>query len=738
MEYIKNEDYEYIKNKYHDTAKPFDTFSRFICHEEIFDESTGMSPKDIIDGIWENDKKYENMPHPIRKSQALKFVLENTRIRCDKRDIFPAICSIDRPLNKTLIDAWKKEVFYEIIPEIGAKRDELESRGISTIWPDYDHSVPVWDRLLPLGFTGILREMNEAWENHRNNGSLTEKENAFFEGMDITYRAIISFIGRLAEICESDKMKKSLETLKAGAPETYYDVLMIIFLYFIISEHIEGLQARSLSNMDRLLYPYYLKDLKRGVTEQELREDTAYFYMQFTAIGNYWGQPMYLGGTKANGESEINELSYMLLDVYDKMGIYNPKIQIKIAVNTPKEFVLKALDMIRRGHNSIVFVCEETMIKALMKRGATYDQARMCHVTGCYEYSCQGALGTGMNYTNLMKPLEYALYGGLDAYTKEESGLKTPMQFDSFEDFYNAYKLQLTHLMDTIIATNNGFENYLSYINPQSMLSATFPTCLEKKRDALNGGALFNSTTLEIGFLANAADSLTAIKELVFDKKELTLDELRHILDVNYEGYEHIRQRILRNCDHYGNNKDVPDTFATEIVDFVVDYLKDKKNASERNGTWGTSTHVARMSYTQGLCTAASADGRLRGQELSKNLSASLGMSREGVTGAILSATKIDATNIRCDAALDFAIHPTAVQGEDGLEAMYALLRTFMNRGGHAIHINVFDADTLRDAQRHPEKYEDLQIRVCGWNVLWNNIAPEEQEGFILQAEALI
>lgn len=738
MEYIKERDYDYIKNKYHDTTKPFDTFQRFICHEEIFDESTGLSPKEIIDGIWENDKKYAKLSHPVRKAQALKFVLENTRISCDERDRFPAICSVDRPLNQTLIGAWRKEVFGEIIPEVEAKRSELEDKGISTIWPDYDHSVPVWDRVFPLGFTGILKEAEEAFENHKKNGGLTDKETEFFEGILITYRAIIDFVGRLADFCEIPKMKKSLQTLRNGAPVTFYDVLMTIYLYFMISEHIEGLQARSLSNMDRLLYPYYLRDLENGITEQEIREDIAYFYMQFTAIGNYWGQPMYLGGTKANGESEVNELSYLLLDVYDKMGIYNPKIQIKIANNTPKKFLCFALDMVRRGHNSIVFLCEETIVKALMDRGATYEQARLCHVTGCYEYSCQSAMGTGMNYTNLMKPFEYALYGGMDAYTREYVALETPLQFDSFEDFYNAYKLQLANLIDTIIETNNSFENYLSYINPQSMLSATFPSCLEKKRDALNGGGITNNTTVEIGFIANAADSLTAVKELVFDKKELTMDELRHILDVNYEGYEDVRQRILKRCDHYGNNKDVPDTFAVEIVDFVVDHLKGKKNATDRGGCWGTSTHVARQSYTQGKTTAASPDGRRCGEELSKNLSASLGLSCEGVTGAILSATKIDATKIDCDAALDFAIHPTAVQGEDGLEAMYALVRTFMNRGGHAIHINVFDADTLRDAQKHPEKYADLQIRVCGWNVLFNDITPEEQEGFIRQAEALV
>ena len=147
--------------------------------------------------------------------------------------------------------------------------------------------------------------------------------------------------------------------------------------------------------------------------------------------------------------------------------------------------------------------------------------------------------------------------------------------------------------------------------------------------------------------------------------------------------------------------------------------------------------HVARMSYIQAAKTASSPNGRLKGEELSKNLSASMGMNREGATAAILSITKIDVTAFSGDACLDLGLLPSAVKGEDGLEAMFGLLMTFIKRGGHAMHINVFDADTLRDAQAHPEKYQDLQIRVCGWNVLWNNICKKEQDAFIRQAEGL-
>ena len=212
------------------------------------------------------------------------------------------------------------------------------------------------------------------------------------------------------------------------------------------------------------------------------------------------------------------------------------------------------------------------------------------------------------------------------------------------------------------------------------MLPATYPSCLEKAKDALCGGGVTNDSLILFGFLADFADSMSMIKK----------------------------------------------------------YVCGRPNAEKRGGKWNIGFHVARMSYIQGEKTAASPNGRLLGEELSKNASASMGQNREGATAAILSVTKIDATAFTSDASLDLGLLPSAVKGDDGLEAMYGLLMTFVKRGGHAIHINVFDADTLREAQKKPEKYQDLQIRVCGWNVLWNNINKVEQDGFIRQAESLV
>lgn len=740
MRYIKNADYDYIINKYHDANKPFNGFNRFIRRDEIFSADTGIDGEKIKEGILAQDEKIKDLPHPIRKARAVEYVLNNTRIACDNRDRFPAINSIDRPLTYTLISQWRTEAFNELIPEVEKMRLKFNDNGMAALWPDFDHSVPYWERIFALGFSGLLKESEE----YRKNRELSCEQEAFFESIKITYQAIINFIGRLSKQAKetkgSERLATALANIQFNAPKTFYEALLVNYLYFMISEHIEALQVRSLGNFDRLLYDFYKNDLKNGVAEQQIREDLAYFYLQFTAIGNYWNQPMFLGGCKETGQTEINELSYLLLDVYDEMNIYNPKIQIKVADNTPKEFLLKALDMIRRGHNCIVFVGDKVVRNVLEKNGATKEQATRFDVKGCYEFSIQGALGTGMNYVNMLKPLEYALHGGHDAFTGEFVALKSPdiSEYTTFEKFFDEYKRQFSYVIDCAIKTVNAYEDYLSYINPQAMISATYPSCLEKGVDALGGGAISNDTSMGFGFIADLADSLTAIKKYVFDKKQLTLKEFVQILDCNYEGHEKFRLQLLKDQDKYGNDKKIPDNFAKEIAKFINSKVCGVPNAKRRGGTWSASLHVARMTYTQGYSTAATPNGRLKGEELSKNASASIGQNKEGATAAILSTTNINFSLIQGDVALDLGLLPSAVKGDDGLEAMYGLLQTFIKRGGHALQINVFDADTLRDAQNHPEKYQDLQIRVAGWNVLWNNISKEEQDGFIKQAESLI
>ncbi len=742
MKFMSETNYNYVMNKYHLQNEPFDSFNVYIRNDVIFDKNSGMNCDDIVSELTTLDENtLKDFPSPIRKAKAVEFVLNNTRISCDKRDIFPAINAIDRPLNQTVINTLNKQIRSTCFSkELAPKKSQLDSFGVCTTWPDYDHSVPNFDLAFKLGFKGLL----ENAEKQRSRFELLAPEQThFFDGIKITYESILHFIDRLisrSKIDDNERLFVALSNLRNNPPSTFYEVLLFDYIYFMISEHIEGLQVRSLCNFDRLLYKYYLNDIKTGVTKDEIKSDLAYFLLQFSAIGSYWGQPVFLGGCKEDESTEINELSYLFLEVYDKLNILNPKIQIKIADSTPKDFILKALDMIRRGHNSIVFVNDDTIRKAMMNVGISKEDARLADVKGCYEYSPQSAMNIGMNYFNLLKPLEFAMHEGYDAVKKQFKlrDCKKAEEYTDFDDFYIEYKNQLSATIDLAIEIVNDFEGYLSTINPMNMLNATYESALNTGKDALCGGGTTNDSCLMFGFIADTVDSLTNIKKYVFDQKLLTLNELRDILDNDFNGNEKLRLTLLNDHDKWGNNKDLPDYFATDIVNFLCQKVCNRPNSSLRGGKWNFGMHVARMSYMQAPKTASSPNGRLKGQELAKNISASMGMNKEGATAAILSATKIDATRFTSDACLDLGLLPSAVKGEDGLNAMYSLLMTFMKRGGHAMHINVFDADTLRAAQKEPEKYKDLQIRVCGWNVLFNNITKVEQDGFIRQAEELI
>lgn len=740
MKYIKNDDYNYIINKYHDTDEPFDSLKRFVRNDKIFDSDSGLEPDKITSDIIQNDKLYSSLPHPIRKARALEYVLDHTRISCSGNDIFPAINMIDRPITKTIVSPLTNEIFREIIPEIAAERSRLERLGIAVIYPDYDHSVPDWERLLSLGFSGLLRESEE----ERGKKTLTPEKDAFYEGIKITYEAALRFIDRLRALAEktegSEKLAAALRVLGSGAPTTFYEALLLSYLYFMISEHIDCLQVRSLSNFDRVFYRYYRHDLEIGYSEEDIRRELAYYFLQFTAIGNYWNQPVYLGGENGDGSTVINELSYLFLDVYDEMGIYNPKIQIKISKSTPEAFTLRALDMVRRGHNCIVFVSDATVRRALEIQGVTPDDARECNITGCYEYSPKDAFVTGMNYLSLLKPLEILLYEGRDGITGESIGLtpKPLEEIDSFDTLFAEYKRYLKNSIDLSVNVILGFEDYLADMNPLSLLSATQKSCIISGRDAIAGGCRTNGTNVQFGYLADTVDSLAMIKKYVFERGEVSLSEFAEILDGNFEGHELFRKKLLSDRDKWGNNRELPDKIAVEISRLITDSVSGRPNSPLRGGTFSAGFHVARMSYTEAKRHLASANGRLIGEELSKNVSACMGQQKEGATAAILSALKIDFAAVGGDGCLDLGLLPSAVKGDDGLSAMLGLLSVYMNNGGHAMHINVFDADRLKDAQLYPEKYEDLQIRVCGWNVLWNNIKKEEQNGFIRQAESLI
>lgn len=741
-----NDDRQFIERKYHNPNKKFDPYKRMQYHGEGYDENSGLDDSEIINGLKRLSKTIDSLPHPVAKAEAIKYVLENERLYINEHDYFVGFYSLNRLAATVTKNKWDSQSVQKRDPALVALCDDFNQSGAVGIWPDYDHVVPDWQSLMELGFKGILNRSENRKREMCKNGCLTEDQRAFFDGIRIEYSAIIAVIDRMYKSALTKNHEKAaviascLKNLRDGAPTNIYEAMQLIYIYFIVSESIDNYQVRSLGNgLDSTLYKFYKNDLKNHTfTRDEIKELLAYFLIQWSAIGNYWGQPFYLGGTDANGNTKINDLSNDIIDVYKKLKIYNPKIQIKYNKNIPQDFLNKVFDMIRSGQNSFVFCCEPGMIKSVMSYGATYDEALNMDIRGCYETGVRAnEVSTATGYVNAAKAVEYTFSNGFDTGLKKQIGIKTGNieDFKNFEDFYNAVLSQWNYLIEKSIAIANDFEKHFAYVNPSSMYSATIETSINKAYDGYQGGVKFNnSSLLNCGF-ASLVDSVMAVKKFVYDKNEISITALKSALDNNFNGYELLREK-LRHCPYkYGNGEPETDIYAEAMATYFANKVNNRPNS--RGGKYKSLMHSAMMFIWQGQKTCATPDGRLAGTELSKNGSPVPGMDKNGVTALINSVTKVN-PSLYCESfCVDVMLHPSATEGKDGLTAMKALVDTYMNKGGMSIQMNVFNAEILKDAQKNPDKYQNLQVRVCGWNVLWNNLSRAEQDAYIQKAENL-
>lgn len=739
-----NDDRSFIENKYHKTDEPFNPYSRMAYHGYDFDKSTGLEDEEIKDGLSKLYEKTKELPHPVAKAYAVKYVLENTKIDINEHDLFVGLWSVNRLANSVTLNKWNAEVFETILPKVKQKMNDMNESGAVAIWPDFDHVVPDWDAILRLGFPGLKKRAEEYKELHKARGTLTPETAAFFDGIIIEYTAIIALVDRLYRLAltqNHEKAKKVAECLlhiRDGAPQNIYEAMQVIYIYFMVSECFDSYQVRSLGNgLDNTLYGFYKNDLKSGAyTKEEIKELFRYFLFQWSAIGNYWGQPFYMGGTNADGSTKYNELSYDILDVYDELGIYNPKIQVKINENTPDRLLFKVFDMIRRGKSCFALCCEPGMIKAVMGYGATYEEALNMDIRGCHETGVRAnEVSTGTGYVNALKSVEYVFSNGFDSRIGKQLGLKTGELKDlkTFEDFYSAVLKQWENLIEMTIDVSKQYEKYLSFINPSNMYSATIEGALKKGADAYQSGVKFNnSALLNCGF-ASLVDAIMAVKEFVYDKKDVTLETLSTALAADWKGFEDLHTKVVKSLRKYGNDDAETDRYTEAMSAYFASKVNNRPNA--RGGVYKAIMHTAMEFVWEGEKTGATPDGRYAGDEISKNGSPSVGMDREGVTALIKSALKARPYTYCESFCLDVMLHPTAVSGDEGLEIMKSLLFMYMKNGGQTVQFNVFNTETLRDAQKRPEKYQNLQVRVCGWNVLWNNLSEKEQNAYITRAE---
>lgn len=700
-----------------------------------WDKSTGMELEDLQESCNRTCVQQE-VPRIVQRGKLIAEILTSSQLEINPYDWYQDKINHGEIL-ANIEKKWLSEALAAADEQIRSLQMVSAKCSAYTGDPDFGHCIPDWERILFYGFPG-LKGLAEQRLLH----CINKEQREFYISCILVVDGMINLTQRLADAAKKvgEKFEKqrlvaqSLHRLALRAPENILEAMQLIILYYEMQTFVEGTFVRSLGSLDRVLYKFYVNDLHTGTfTKEQIKELLDYFLYKLMAKSVIANMPICIGAADENFAP--NELTYIFLEEYRKLKICDPKIHIRCNSFTPDGLLREVCESIRRGYNSYVFMNDDVISKAFRNMGRTETESKNYAVVGCYEpcingkevpCSCNGRI-------NLLKALELALNNGANMENGENIGLPTglPFEIKSFDEFYEAVQKQLAYFANCAMKLIANIEKYYPQIHTAPLLSMSFASCMERGVDAYAGGAEYNNSSVNVFGIANIVDSLQVIKHLIFEKGEMTLSEFAEILRNNWNGREKLRIRCKREFPKYGNGDPEADTMASDIISYMSCLINGKPNG--RGGVFRLGVFSIDWRIFFGEGTWATPDGRMAGEQLSKNIDAAVGQDRKGVTGLIRSATRLDFSGIPNGSVLDITLHNTAVSGEEGLNAMLGIIKTFMKRGGMAIQFNVLDEVTLKEAQKHPEKYKNLQVRLCGWNVCYINLSEKEQNDFIEQ-----
>lgn len=621
-------------------------------------------------------------------------------------------------------------------------------------------------KMFHTGFLDLKKEISAAaaaLDFHNDPQAYERREE--LKAMDIACDAIIMYAGRHADRLEEmaseekdsvrraelQKMAAICRRVPANAPETFHEMLQHYwFIHLGVVTELNPWDSFNPGRLDQHLWPVYNKGVESGtLTPEEAYELLGCFWVKFN---NHPSPPkmgvtaqesntytdfclINLGGVKPDGTNAVNPMTYILLDVIQEMRILQPSSMIQVSRKNPDSFVHKALDIIRTGFGQPSVFNTEAIIQELLRQGKSLVDVRNGGASGCVE---TGAFGTECywltGYFNLVKILEVTLNNGFDPRTGVQVGPKTgdPASFSTFDEFMMAYKEQINYFADVKIRGNNVIEKTFAIHLPVPFLSLLLEDCIAKGRDYNAGGARYNTTYIQGVGLGSITDILTSIRFNIYDRKRFTWDELLTALKNNFEGAEQMQYDIIYNTPKYGNDDDYADAQAVSVFEFFYDAVNGRptpRGGTHRINMLPTTSHV----YF-GNVTGATPDGRKAWVPLSEGISPFQGVDRQGPTAVIKSASKID--HLRTGGTLlNQKFSPEFFEDEGSYQKLTALIRSYFSLDGHHIQFNVVSADTLREAQKHPELYRDLIVRVAGYSDYFNDLGEDLQNEIIRRTE---
>lgn len=719
------EDYPYIFDEY---------------NKANFNKDSGLEVdklKELVDEYFETHK---DTPIEIQRAESLSILFLNCQIEVNPHT--PFADKFNLGINYS---GWAGEPFYQqdyrkrifgaydkYCHDAWYDRYLLDKIGLGAPDNDLWHTTPDWKNVIDLGIPGLKKRAEEYLQN------ATDENRAFYQSVVMVYDMTLKYMHRLeleAKRVGNEVFEKCMHELQLHAPETLYQAMELSLLYMQIEE-IGMERCRTLGNLN-LVYRKVLEKSREYMSNDEIRELLRYFLAKINAGKRYANQPLCIGGYDKDGNTTADDFSLFLLQEYRELKISNPKIHVRYNDKLREDIYEEVIECIRKGSSSIVIISDEVIMEGYKKIGIQEDESRLFLPLGCYEnvipHVEDGRICSC--WINLVKPVEWAITGGLEISKNESPFEYEKLDNSTWEKFYQNYLYYLNKITNRVKNSVNEQERVGKMVYASPFLSGTLTPCMENGKDLFQNGMKYNNSSMKYCCTASAVDSLLAIKHFVYETKEVTLKELEKILESNWEANPLLRAKIINHAAKFGSGNEEAGKLAKNIFDYISEIILNKPNGW--GGVYRVGSDSVENSDRFGLRNVASADGRLANTPFSKNMRPVNGMEREGITGYMRNMLAINQYNLIDAAPLDFLLHPSAVKGMKGFLYFKELIRYYLTHGGNTIMGNVVDYETLVDAQKHPENYQNLQIRVCGWNEYFVQMSTLVQNEFIMRAKGV-
>lgn len=685
-----------------------------------------MTYEMLLENAFRIDAEAENKENVfLTDAKIIAFALDHCEITVPEESTYfvKTNAAQDERILRHLIT---KRVRQHIVPT--TPQELRDGRSHFAIYGscDFGHTAPVWNNIMRLGLQGLKQRVMDR--------TGAAKNPDFVEGEMLVFDAAQRFMCRAAEEAQKagkTAMAEGIRNLTHNPPSNLFECYQMTLVFYTLQQFFDGTDIRTMGRLDQLALPFYEKEQD----VQYVKELTRLYMLEIDAIKASANLPFAIAGTDGSGNSQVNAMSYILLDAYAETKLPNTKLHILCNPDMPRDFLRTCMQCVKSGGNSLVFINNQLMVDGLVKLGISREDAAGYAIVGCYEASAQEEVPCSCaSRMSLPKALEVTLHGGRDGMSELMLGHAVPTDFDSFDALYTAFLANVKRFAEQSMAMTDHYEKYYPMVHASPFFSACLSSCVENGGDAYaDFAARYNNTSVNAIGLGTAVDSLYAIRKLVYEDRRLSLQQFVEILDNNWEGQEILRRIIRNKLPKFGMANPEVDALAQDIVKHLSDFINNQPNA--KGGVYRLGLFSINWRSDWGVHTAASADGRRKGETLSQNTSCTFGMDKEGPTGHILSVASLDGVDAVNGSVLDIDLHSSAVRGENGTNVLMATLDTFMQAGGQTVHYNVLDTDTLRDAQEHPEQYPNLQVRMCGWNVLFTHLSRKSQDEFIHRSE---